>query len=369
MQGKINIHFPLLFLGVLSLLFGIWVGWVRIGWQFPLYNLTLKSLHGPLMVAGFLGTLISLERAVVIKKTWAYLSPLFSGLGTLALLVASRYPFPAALLYFAGSFLYLLIFLKLVRQYGGLPLIVMAVGAAQLMIGNILWLLGFAIPQIVLWWSAFLILTIAGERLELSKLLQLSVMDKRTFVAIIAWITLSALISTFSFEIGMLLSGLGMLLLALWLWQNDIARRTIRKPGLSRYMAISLLSGYFWLAITGITAMRFPNYTAGPYYDAILHSLFVGFVFSMIFGHAPVIFPTVLGKPIGFRNFFYYSLGLLHFSVLLRFIGDVFFITSFRLWGALLNGIAIIIFLISLMISMKLESGRHNKETANATAQ
>jgi hypothetical protein len=39
---------------------------------------------------------------------------------------------------------------------------------------------------------------------------------------------------------------------------------------------------------------------AGFRYDAILHALFVGFAFSMVFGHVPVIFPAVLGLPIRF---------------------------------------------------------------------
>jgi hypothetical protein len=31
---------------------------------------------------------------------------------------------------------------------------------------------------------------------------------------------------------------------------------------------------------------------------AALHTLFVGFLISLIFGHAPIVFPAILGAPI-----------------------------------------------------------------------
>jgi hypothetical protein len=38
------------------------------------------------MVAGFLGTLIALERAVALRRRWMYLCPLVSGFGGLVML-------------------------------------------------------------------------------------------------------------------------------------------------------------------------------------------------------------------------------------------------------------------------------------------
>ena len=48
------------------------------GWAWPEWI----SLHGPLMVGGFLGTLIALERAVGLEKKWGYLQHIstFQGL-------------------------------------------------------------------------------------------------------------------------------------------------------------------------------------------------------------------------------------------------------------------------------------------------
>ena len=39
--------------------------------------------------------------------------------------------------------------------------------------------------------------------------------------------------------------------LAAWLLRYDIARRNARQSGLTRYIALCLLSGYLWLALAG----------------------------------------------------------------------------------------------------------------------
>jgi hypothetical protein len=83
---------------------------------------------------------------------------------------------------------------------------------------------------------------------------------------------------------------------------------------------------------------------AGPRYDALWHALFVGFVFSMIFGHAPVIFPALLRLRIPFSGSFYVPLVLLHLSLLLRVWGDLALWPSGRQWGGLLNTLAILLF-------------------------
>ena len=84
----------------------------------------------------------------------------------------------------------------------------------------------------------------------------------------------------------------------------------------------------------------------GPIYDAALHSVFVGFVIAMIFGHAPIIFPAILGIPISFSPLFYVHLALLHLSMIVRVAGDLALNTPIRKWGGLLNEVAILLFMI-----------------------
>src|SRR5690606_10579616 len=113
-----------------------------------------------------------------------------------------------------------------------------------------------------------------------------------------------------------------MVALALWLLRFDIARRRIKAGGLARFIALSLLAGYVWLALGGLLAIRYAGMMAGPFYDALLHAFFLGFVFSMIFGHAPVIFPAVLGLPMPYSDRFYSHLILLHATLIVRVAGD-----------------------------------------------
>ena len=40
------------------MVWGIWMGLLRIGWALPLPKPDQLILHGPLMIGGFLGTLI-----------------------------------------------------------------------------------------------------------------------------------------------------------------------------------------------------------------------------------------------------------------------------------------------------------------------
>ncbi|RME44851.1 MAG: hypothetical protein D6796_11275 [Caldilineae bacterium] len=92
---------------------------------------------------------------------------------------------------------------------------------------------------------------------------------------------------------------------------------------------------------------------AGPYYDAALHTVFVGFVLSMIFGHAPIIFPAVSGRAIPFSPRFYSHLALLHLSLVLRVAGDLGGSLPLRQWGGLLNVAAILLFLLNTALAVR----------------
>jgi hypothetical protein len=73
-------------------------------------------------------------------------------------------------------------------------------------------------------------------------------------------------------------------------------------------------------------------------YDAALHAIFVGFVFSMVFGHAPVILPAVLRVKLPYHPALYVPLALLHASLALR----VFVSPLAGAWG---NAAAIALFI------------------------
>jgi hypothetical protein len=343
-----RIRYPLLAFSLLLLLVAIWAGLLRLGWRWPTLLPALPISHGPLMVSGFLGTLIGLERAVALGVRWAYLGPVATALGGI-LLIFSLGGNLGALLITLGSLVLVLIFVHIVRRHLAVYTVTMALGALVWLAGNLLWLAGRPIYQIVLWWAGFLILTIAGERLELGRLLSLSGWVLRAFMIIIGLFLVGLVASLWLPDLGTRLAGFSMLALAIWLFRYDIARKTIRKPGLPRYTAICLLLGYFWLLVAGILILAFGQLVTGQQYDAYLHAIFLGFVFSMLFAHAPIIFPAVLGNPVVYSPFFYVFLILLQVSLAARVFADLGGFWEFRLWTGLLNAVALTLFIGTMM--------------------
>jgi hypothetical protein len=342
---------PLVFLGITALLLGIWGGLQRMGWPLPSFNPYLSLSHGQLMIGGFLGTVIGLERAVVTKKIWAYMGPFATGIGSL-LIITETSPIAGAVLMTAGSGILVAMFGRFMKTSHSLHLTVMAAGALFWLCGNIFWLAGFAISNILMWWMGFLVLTIAGERLELSRLLKITKRKRIHFLFGLTLIIFGVFIATFRFAPGVKLSGFGMLVLALWLLLYDLARRSLRQTGLPRYIALALLIGYFWLGIGGFLAFFNTAQQAGPLYDAMLHSVLIGFVFSMIFAHAPLIFPAILKVKMTFRITAYFPLALLHLSLILRVTADLSGSLEGRLLGGMLNGIAIVLFFVNTVLSV-----------------
>jgi hypothetical protein len=345
---------PFLALALGALLLALWAGLLRIGWVLPAFaNLSME--HGPLMVSGFLGVLIPLERAVAIRQKWMFAVPVTAGLGWIGLFFS---PLSGALLLTLGSLGTLAILGVMVRREPHLHTITMAFGALAWVVGNFLWMLGLPIFQIVFWWIAFLVLTIGGERLELSRVLRPTLGQTRLFGVLAAALLAGAVLAVFELNLGARLSGFALLALSLWFLRNDLARRNLRhRNPLTRYIALCLFGGFVWLGVSGGLFLSLGALYAGPYYDAALHSVFVGFVIAMIFGHAPIIFPAILGVPISFSRLFYAQLGLLHFSLLLRVTGDLTNQFEIRRWGGLLNEVAILLFL-ALTISSIVRQAR-----------
>lgn len=347
---------PLLVLGIASLAAGIWGGLVRLPLSLPLPNFGANwiTFHGPLMVCGFLGTLISLERAVGLGRWWTYVPPLLTGAGSVLLLGGVLGKPPLALVT-AGSAVFFAVTLHVIRLQPVAFTAVMSAGALAWFIGNVLWWFQWPFNRIVPWWIAFLALTILGERLDLSRFQKPSVRSRPLLWATLALLAAGLLLSLRSQVGGERVLGLSLTAVAVWLARFDMARITVRRPGLPRFMAVCLLAGFAWLGVSGLLLVVSAPLTTGLRYDAVLHSFFVGFVFSMIFAHAPVIFPAVLMLQAVFRPRFYFPAALLQAGLLLRVAGDLANSAPSRQWGAILNAIAVVLFLVSTVYNMALE--------------
>ncbi len=358
-MGDRRLAIPLLGVAFLSLLLGIWSGLVRVGWAWPSLTPDFWLAHGPLMVSGFVGTLIAVERAAALGRRWGYAAPALTAAGALVLAVATTWVGP--LLIVLGSAALAALFAVILRRQPNPSTAAMLLGAAAWVVGNVLWLIGYPdldVEAVVLWWMAFLVLIIAGERLELSRVLRLPRGATLAFLLLADAFLVGAAWSSFGVGFGSVLAGVSLLGLSAWLLRFDIARIQVRQTGLSRFIAAALLPGYAWLGLGGLFVAASMLAPFPLVYDAMLHAVFLGFVISMIFAHAPIIFPAVLGLPLPYRPWFYGHLLLLHAGLALRIAGDLATSEPLRQWGALLNGVALVWFLLDTGAAIRLGRGQ-----------
>lgn len=141
MNKLMVIRFPIIVCVVLALLGALWAALMRVGWQMPPLPVPLAGQHGALMISGFLGTQVSLERAVALQTKWAYAAPLLAGLGGLALLLGLPPQIGRGLITL-GSIGLVLIFAFIYRIHPTIDVVTMSLGSLMWLTGNLLWLLG-----------------------------------------------------------------------------------------------------------------------------------------------------------------------------------------------------------------------------------
>jgi hypothetical protein len=335
---------PLLLLGGIALLAGIAGGLVRLGVAFPSPSQGI-AWHGVLMASAFFGTLIALERAVAIGRLWAYLAPAGSGAGGIAILAGALQP--GFVLLALGAAVFAFASASIWWRGRALHTGVLALGALALFAANLALAYGWPVESVVPSWLAFFVLTIGGERLELSRLAPVPRAARLAFGAFAFAQFAAALTALGWLEPSLRALGLLFLASAVWLVRYDIATRTVRLPGQTRYIALSLLAGYAWLAIGALFIVAWWGRGEGSEaWDAALHSILAGYVFSMVFGHAPIILPAVLRVALPYRPVLYAPLALLHASLVARVAGDLAAGFAWRRAGALGNAAAILLFIV-----------------------
>lgn len=333
------------------MLFGLWGALARLGYSLPADTSSADD-HGILMSLGFLGTLISVERAVALRAWWAWVAPAAAAVGSIALVFGAPAVPGRALLVVGGAVL-TVAYVALDRVQRSAHNTLMGVAALGWVVAAALWLANRDIALLVPWLAEFLVITIVAERLELSRLLQLSPRSRQALVAIVGVFVAGAIVSTFDDGAGLRVCGAALIALAGWLLVCDLARRTVRQRGVTRFMAAGLLAGYVWLAVGGVLWLGYGFHVDDAVYDAQLHSVFLGFVMSMVFAHAPVIAPSVLRRPFQYRPVLYVPLALLHLSLIVRVVGGDA-LSSDVAWrsGGITNVIALLLFVAGTAMSL-----------------
>jgi hypothetical protein len=342
-------RFPLLLPAGIALLLGIDGGLELLGVPSVRLSDRLPQVHGPLLVLGFVGTLIALERAVALRRREGFAAPVLLGLGGLFLVSPAPLRVGQSLLV-AGSLALALLYIALWRRQRDEAVVIQALGAVLATGGAVLWLGGMPVPSLLPWLAGFVVLTIAGERLELARLelagAGAAMVSAST--AVTAAVTASLLWPTAGYP----LLGLTLLTLVGWLASHDVARRLVRSTGLPRFAAFCLLAGYAWLVVAGTVWVLRGPVLEGAAYDAIVHAVFLGFTMSMIMAHAPVILPAVLRIALPYRSVMYVPAVLLQASLLLRTaVGDARGAEAARQAGGVLNAVALLLFLAVLVWS------------------
>ena len=275
-------------MAILNLLGAVGGGLVRLG-ALPAQGLGPTGVHaigahGAVMMAGFFGALIALERVVALRRgLWvpalaalggwlAWGAGLWTAAGTLWVASAAGLVW---LYVWAGS-----------NRALSLPLVVETTGALALLVANAAFALG-QVDAARLGWSAFLVLTIAGERRELTRLVRLPAWASKAFLLVWAGSVAAVLLALWQPAVAVLIWWITMALLAAWLLRWDVATRQWRAKGWAGHTALCLVVGYVWLAVAAALGLA----------DQAIawHALWLGFVMAMVFGHAPIMLPALAG--------------------------------------------------------------------------
>jgi hypothetical protein len=322
---------------LLALFGGIAGGWIRLGnLAIPVASAGLN--HGLLMVGGFLGTLISLERAMVGKKKVWLAVPFLTGFSSVFFLIGMIQI--GLYLLLAGSLGLGIIMHLQSAKHPYFHTYLLYAGAMFWFIGNFMTWRSGLIAAGTTWWMGFLLFTIVGERLELSHYLPVPPWAKNALVVHLLLVFIGLLVSFHTW--GNELLGIGILLIAVWLWVFDIAKVLVKKTGQLRYLGIGLRTGYLWLATEGIILVVLENHPL--FYDLILHTFFLGFTFSMIWAHAPIISPTILGiQETPFHPILWVTWTLFQISLAGRILFSILEVYELRKIFGIANGYLILI--------------------------
>jgi len=311
--------------------------------------------HAFLMVCGFLGTVIGIERAVAAKARLAFAAPIASASAGVAALNGA--PTLAAWLVVLAALSFVMVNASMLLRQKVAHIGVLLVGAAAWFVGALLHAWGGSAhgTGAVPWWFSFLILTIAGERLEMTRLMRRRAGAAASLYVVLGGLLLGSAAFSISATAGAIVFGGSLVALAAWLMCFDIARRTVASHGVSRYMAVCLLAGYAWLGIAGVAWMAAA--VGHPLRDLALHALGMGFVFSMMLAHAPVVLPALTRVKVQFGRHFYVPLALLHASLAVRALASLS--PEFLRAGALGNAVAMAAFLLTLLASSLAWRSKH----------
>ena len=332
------------------MLSGLAGGLVRIGWPLlPEHFVAPVALHSALMVCGFFGLGIALERAAALKQPIAFAAP--------ALAATARARWRCSPGWRASSgcwprWRWWPVYAEVMRRAPELHTAVEAAGALAWAGGTLWWLLR-PFSVVVAWWAAFLVLTIFGERRELARFVPLSEKSPARLhrhgcrAGGCARRAGRAVARASDRRRPVVAVDVAVLRLAAALRPRLPAQ--VHRFGWALHTARSLRLGYTWLMLAGlwgvVNALRgMPLDSPGP-----LHMLLLGFVFDGVRPRAHHAAGAAAHADLAARPFAFVPVGLMTLGVTLRALGDAIGSGGVRAGAGALQAAAILTFAFTMI--------------------
>lgn len=324
--------------------------------------------HGPLMIFGFLGGAIGLERTVAARTRWAWAGPAFHVIGVATLLFGA--PQLISGLAFSASFIVLgAIYALIYRRQPVLSVIAQAAGVVPAVSASFLWAMGEPFAAFFPLAVVYVVATIIGERIELARISFATSGAEALITAHLLFLVAAGLVFVVADSPGFVLIAVGLITVAATTARVDVAKNLIRASGLPRYSAACMLAGYIWLVVAGLSWVAFGHEDTGYSYDITIHTVFLGFVMSMIFAHAPIIVTSVLRVSLPYHPAMYVPVIALHLGLLTRVTGAVGQNQVIYQIGGVINIAAVLLFILTAVVSaVASSSASAAKSTAKSAA-
>lgn len=132
-----------------SLLAGLNAALLLITLPAPVSLARLAEVHGPLLVLGFVATLVSLERATALRKWYGYFAPGLLGLGGILISLDAVPLIVGKVVLVAGSLAFTAVYYPLYKRRYDIPVLSQLLATALASTGAILWLADLSMDRIL----------------------------------------------------------------------------------------------------------------------------------------------------------------------------------------------------------------------------
>ncbi len=340
-------------IGAIALVLGIYTGLARGGIE---HRFIAADLHAVLMVLGFFGTVFACVRAAEFEHRWAVLAPATSAAAVLLLPVAR--PVGAGLLVAAGSLLAATYLVGGAGERRSASDTLGLIGALAWVAAAALWLSGAGPIRITPLMAAFLVLTLVRLQIVRDQHVgrDLVVGDAVRRAAIV--LAAGAVVALSWRSSGLLLAGGGLVGLAATLAPTARRRLSGSRSGPALLEATCAAVATGWLAVSGLLWIAAGAGVTGVFlHDAVVHSLFLGAVFTHVMGLAPSLLRGLLDVPAVRTGTAHLPVALLQVSVLVRVGADLAGSASWR--EIALHGNVAALLLFVFLTGVGLRRARH----------